>query len=137
MTRSNDSAGPAKRSAKAWLLAALAVASSGVAVATWAIASEPMPSRVERLNWEPIANPPSGVRPASAWEEQTPTPRRSQAIFSTLGLKNQPPAQQQRLPEINLDRGQPMTPPEPTYQPGSAPQFNQQFVGRLEPTAGP
>jgi pilus assembly protein CpaC len=117
----------------AWLAAALAVTSAGVAASTWATADEPISISAKQLEWAPATEMDSGVVQASReiGGENVSSARRSQAIFSTLGLKSEPPVPAQRLPVIELaaesERGL-LPAPLPSNEMPSP-----QYVGRIEP----
>jgi pilus assembly protein CpaC len=120
MTRSQASGRSPRRKA-VWLAAALALTSTGVAL-SWALADDPAPPEGNRLVWTPAD---SEAHDARAAEPATPA-RRSQAVFTTLGIKSEalPGA---RLPEIEVaSHGEPvLSPPVPAPQP--------KYVGRVAP----
>src|SRR5690606_32117076 len=105
MNRSHALVGQRPRRKAAWLAVALAVATGGAAaVATWAVADEPQSPASQHMICRPLPEPGSGgVTMAVAPSADNVSPvRRSQAIFSTLGIRNEaPPAQ--RLPDIRFD----------------------------------
>lgn len=138
MNRSHALVGQRPRRKAAWLAVALAVATGGAAaVATWAVADEPQPPASQQMIWKPMPEPSSGgVKVAIAPSTDSVSPvRRSQAIFSTLGIqKEAPPAQ--RLPDIRFDDKhdvQTVSASEPVSSHGPAPRY----VGRIEPLAPP
>ena len=139
MTRLNVLLSGLRQPRTAWLSAALAIATTGAAIATWAVANEPHSPSAKQLVWSPEVNPASGVVRASSTEGalEAPTPdsssRRSQAIFSTLGIRSEPAQSAQRLPEINLPRTNDLVPPEPNMQPMTTRGQDPRFVGRLAP----